>query len=104
MRLVTSRFLSRAGVDVTEVVDGSEVLRVVRQAEQEGKPIGLILMEMQMPNVDGREATQRLRDEGYSMLVIALTAGATADEVQDALAAGYTEFVAKPVDAPNLIR
>ena len=57
-----------------------------------------------MPELDGREATQKIRDEGYSMPIIALTAGATSEEVEEALAAGCTEFVAKPVDAPDLIR
>ncbi|WP_404308771.1 PAS domain S-box protein [Neorhodopirellula lusitana] len=103
VRLVTSSFLSRSGAAIVEVVNGSEAVRAVREAEANGRPFDLILMDMQMPELDGREATQKIRDEGYSMPIIALTAGATSDEVQEALAAGCTEFVAKPVDASDLI-
>ncbi|TWT92528.1 PAS domain S-box protein [Neorhodopirellula pilleata] len=103
VRLVTSRFLSRAGAEVVEVVNGAEAVRAVRDAEREGRPFDLVLMDMQMPELDGREATQRLRDEGYLLPVIALTAGATSDEVQEALSAGCTEFVSKPVDAVDLV-
>ena len=47
---------------------------------------------------------QLIRDEGFMVPIIALTAGATSEEVEAALSAGCTEFVAKPVDAPDLIR
>jgi two-component system CheB/CheR fusion protein len=103
VRLVTSRFLSRAGAEIVEVVNGAEAVSAVRDAEAEDQPFDIILMDMQMPELDGREATQRIRDEGYTMPIIALTAGATFDEVQESLAAGCTEFIAKPVDAPDLI-
>ncbi|ELP29686.1 PAS domain S-box protein [Rhodopirellula baltica] len=103
VRLVTSRFLSRAGADIVEVVNGAEAVRAVHDAESERRPFDIILMDMQMPELDGREATQRIRDEGFTMPVIALTAGATPEEVDEALAAGCTQFIAKPVDAPDLI-
>ena len=104
VRLVTSRFLTRTGAEVVEVVNGSEAVQAVRDAEQKNRPFDIILMDIQMPEVDGYEATQKIREEGYTMPIIALTAGATSDEVQAAMDSGCTEFVAKPVDAPNLIR
>jgi len=61
-------------------------------------------MDMQMPELDGLEATRQIRRLGFSTPIIALTAGATTEEIQDAIASGCTEFVAKPVDAPDLIR
>ncbi|QDV40273.1 Sensor protein TorS [Stieleria neptunia] len=103
VRLVTTRLLSRAGADVVEVVNGAEAVKAVRQAEAENKPFACVLMDMQMPELDGREATQQIRDQGYTVPVIALTAGATNDEINDALAAGCSEFMAKPVDAGGLI-
>ncbi|PAY19997.1 chemotaxis protein CheR [Rhodopirellula sp. SM50] len=104
VRLVTTRLLTRAGADVVEVVNGAEAVKAVRQAEAENKPFACVLMDMQMPELDGREATQQIRDQGYTVPVIALTAGATSDEINDALAAGCSEFMAKPVDAAGLIR
>ncbi|WP_145221534.1 PAS domain S-box protein [Planctomycetes bacterium TBK1r] len=103
VRLVTTRLLTRAGADVVEVVNGAEAVKAVRQAEAENKPFACVLMDMQMPELDGREATQQIRDQGYTVPVIALTAGATSDEINDALAAGCSEFMAKPVDAAGLI-
>lgn len=104
VRLVTSRFLSRAGADIVEVFNGAEAVRAVREAEAEDRPFDIILMDMQMPELDGREATQRIRDEGHMMPIVALTAGATPEEVDEALAAGCSEFVSKPVDAADLIK
>ncbi|WP_182866077.1 PAS domain S-box protein [Stieleria mannarensis] len=104
VRLVTTRFLSRAGADVVEVVNGAEAVQAIRDAEADDNPFGCVLMDMQMPELDGREATQQIRDEGFTVPVIALTAGATNDEINDALSAGCTEFMAKPVDAAGLIR
>ena len=104
VRLVTTRLLSRAGAEVVEVVDGAEAVKAVRQPQAENKPFACVLMDMQMPELDGREATQQIRDQGYTVPVIALTAGATNDEINDALAAGCSEFMAKPVDAAGLIK
>ncbi|MEZ6086522.1 MAG: PAS domain S-box protein [Pirellulaceae bacterium] len=104
VRLVTTKFLSRSGADVAEAVNGAEGVKAVVKAESEGRPFACILMDMQMPELDGRAATQRLRDHGFTMPIIALTAGATPEEVQEAIAAGCTEFMAKPVDAPSLVR
>ncbi|TWT53830.1 Autoinducer 2 sensor kinase/phosphatase LuxQ [Rubripirellula amarantea] len=104
VRMVTTRFLSRCGADVVEAVNGAEAVKAVSKAESDGRPFACILMDMQMPELDGRAATERLRNQGFMMPIIALTAGATSEEVQEAIAAGCTEFMAKPVDAPNLIR
>ncbi|WP_237607343.1 PAS domain S-box protein [Roseimaritima sediminicola] len=103
LRLMTNRLLTRAGATVVEASNGAEAVVAVRQAEQAGEPFDCLLMDMQMPELDGREATQRIREQGYTMPIIALTAGATAEEVNEALAAGCSEFVAKPVDAADLI-
>ena len=57
VRLVTSSFLSRSGAEIVEVVNGSEAVQAVRVAEEQDRPFDIILMDMQMPELDGREAT-----------------------------------------------
>ncbi len=104
IRHVTKHFLTRAGAEVVEALNGAEAVTAVRDAESEGRPYDCILMDMQMPELDGRQATRALREQGYTMPVIALTAGATSDEVQEALSAGCTQFVSKPVDGPDLVQ
>jgi len=104
VRFVAKHFLSKAGADVTEVVNGAEAVSAVREAEREGRPFHCILMDMQMPEMDGRAATEAIRSEGFTLPIIALTAGATGDEVQEALAVGCTLFISKPVDGPALVK
>tara|TARA_R110002049_G_scaffold50370_3_gene143130 strand:+ start:173560 stop:178740 length:5181 start_codon:yes stop_codon:yes gene_type:complete len=101
--MVTKHFLTRAGAEVVESVNGAEAVAEVRRAEAEGKPFSCVLMDMQMPEMNGRDATVAIRDDGFTMPIIALTAGATSDEIQEALNSGCTQFISKPVHGPELV-
>ncbi len=95
----------RAGVDPALAVDGAEAVAMVEAAARSGEPFDLVLMDMQMPNVDGLEATRRLRAAGYSpetLPIVALTANAYAEDVQACLAAGMQAHLAKPVRVRDL--
>ncbi|HEY6882163.1 MAG TPA: PAS domain S-box protein [Polyangiales bacterium] len=100
---VARSILEREGALVTPVRDGREALAQLR-----GRPDGfdIVLMDVQMPGMDGNEATERIRsDLGLKSLpVVALTAGALVAQRQRALAAGVNDFLTKPLDPIALIR
>ena len=98
-RRLVSLVLRRAGVEVVEAQDGREgVHAALRQS------FDLILMDMQMPVMDGYTAARTLRDLGLTLPIIALTAHAMKGDADKCLAAGCTDYVAKPVDADVLLR
>ena len=57
----------------------------------------LVLMDMHMPVIDGHEAVRRLREEGYTGTVVAVTASAMSQDSQAAIAAGCDHFISKPI-------
>jgi CheY-like chemotaxis protein len=96
-RYLAERVLQREGAEVTLMNDGQQALDCLR-ANPQG--FDLVLMDIQMPVMDGLTATRAIREElGLETLpVIALTAGVMADEKQNALDAGINDFLPKPMD------
>ena len=97
--MLTQR-LSRRGFDVVVAGDGAEALALVRQEAPD-----LILMDLSLPELDGWEATRRLKADAATrdLPVIALSAHAMADDRDKALHAGCDAFETKPVDFPRLL-
>jgi two-component system, sensor histidine kinase and response regulator len=89
--------LAQAGLVVEVAHDGRRAVQMVAQAAQ---PYDAILMDMQMPEMDGLEATMALRKlpQGQSVPIIAMTANAFGDDRAACLAAGMNDHLAKPVD------
>ncbi|KAI0862578.1 putative histidine kinase HHK1p [Xylaria cubensis] len=88
--------------------NGLKAVEGLRQKAEEGKPYHVILMDVQMPVLDGYEATKLLRqdsnEEVRSILVIAMTASAIQGDREKCLAAGMNDYLAKPVKAELLRR
>jgi PAS domain S-box-containing protein len=100
---VAEGLLTRVGARVMVARDGREALETLRV-----KPhaFDAVLMDLQMPEMDGVEATQRIRSELalLALPIIAVTAGALAEERQRAFDAGMNGFVTKPLDPEKLVQ
>jgi len=100
---IISLILSNAGFNVTVAEDGQVACDKSLAALKEGQPFELILMDMQMPIMEGYEATRRLRAAGYTRPIVALTAHATVDDRRKCLEAGCDFYVTKPINRAELL-
>ena len=98
-RQLITVILTRAGVQVENAENGEVAVRMA-----ESQPFDLVLMDMQMPVMDGYAAATRLRQLGLSIPIVALTANAMKGDEEKCRAAGCSAFVAKPVDIDELMR
>jgi len=91
--------LERSGYGVIEAGDGREAVRIARQAAPD-----LILLDLQMPALDGFGALGELRNEPRfaSLPIVALTASAMQGDREKAIAAGFTSYLSKPVKLAEL--
>ena len=97
-QLLTGAMLDRLGCRVTVAADGAEAVAAVAASADD--PFALVLMDMQMPGVDGLEATRRIRARGVDAValpIVALTANAFGEDVAACLAAGMQAHLAKPL-------
>jgi len=90
---VASELLSSVGLAVTVAADGAKALEMAA-----GTPFDLVLMDVQMPRMDGLEATRRLRASGATLPIVAMTANAFGEDRDACLRAGMNDHVGKPVD------
>ncbi len=93
------------GVAVECAEDGAEAVTAIHHAQAADAPFALVFMDLQMPRMDGLEAARRIRADGFGedeLPILALTANAFADDVENCLAAGMQAHLAKPLSMETL--
>jgi CheY-like chemotaxis protein/HPt (histidine-containing phosphotransfer) domain-containing protein len=95
--------LREAGLKTQIAPNGQIACEKALAALKEGVPFDLILMDVQMPVMDGFTATLALRSKGYRGPIIALTANAMERDRSKCLSAGCNDFVTKPIQMPKLL-
>jgi len=98
-----SHLLRKAGAQAEVTENGQEALDAAIAARDQDHPFDVILMDMQMPVMDGYEATRQLRENDYAGAIIALTAHAMAGDRERCLAAGCDDYITKPVHRKALV-
>jgi len=98
-RLYLNKILERAGVIIINAVDGHEAVEKVRNITD----MELILMDIQLPVMDGYRATELIREFRKDIIIIAQTAYGLLGDKEKIVASGFDDFIIKPILAKNLI-
>ncbi|QEF98942.1 Autoinducer 2 sensor kinase/phosphatase LuxQ [Stieleria maiorica] len=104
IRFLSKRILTGAGAVVDECEDGLLAVEHVSDCLGNGSCPDLVLLDMQMPKLDGYSTARKLRAIGYRAPIIALTADAMQGDMNKCLEAGCNDYLSKPIDAKKLLR
>jgi CheY-like chemotaxis protein len=99
-QMLIAAMAEEAGVPLVIAGNGLEAVRMVEEAAASGEPFAMVLMDMQMPEMDGIAAARELRKRGFSatdLPIVALTANAYPEDIEDCLAAGMQAHCSKPL-------
>jgi len=95
--------LRRAGARVTVAENGQQAIELAASQDGRRRAFDLILMDLQMPVVDGMTAVRRLRAAGFAQPIVALTARSAEGDHRNCLDAGFSDFLRKPIEREKLI-
>lgn len=104
IRFLSKRLLTKAGATVDECEDGQLAVDFVRDCMARQCCPDLILLDMQMPNLDGYETARQLRQLGFTSPIIALTADAMQGDMHRCIECGCNDYLSKPIDAERLLQ
>lgn len=99
-RRLLGRLLAREGATVETLPGG---LSTLERFEQEDARFDLVLMDVEMPDLDGRETVARLRDVGVTTPIVALTAHQEQGQIDRCRAAGFDDVSSKPIDVDSFV-
>jgi CheY-like chemotaxis protein/anti-sigma regulatory factor (Ser/Thr protein kinase) len=96
-------FLEAAGAHVETADNGRAGVDVALAAEASGEPFDTILLDIQMPEMDGYAAVKELRQRGFAKPIIAVTANSASGDREKCLEAGCSDYTSKPIARKSLI-
>ncbi|MEQ9070276.1 MAG: response regulator, partial [Gimesia chilikensis] len=102
VRHLAKLLLQRAGAETEFAEDGLQAVELIKQQLQRESTADLILLDMQMPRMDGYQTAARLREIGYRKPIVALTADAMQGDMKRCLELGCDDYLSKPIDAREL--
>ena len=100
-QMVASEILSRLGIELDIADNGREAVEMVGAAPDK---YAAVLMDMQMPEMDGLAATRALREHGYTLPIISMTANAMRADLDACLSAGMNDHITKPIERKALLQ
>ncbi|TWT98868.1 PAS domain-containing protein [Neorhodopirellula pilleata] len=98
IRFLSKRILNQAGASVDECEDGQLAVEYIADCLGQPNCPDLVILDMQMPNLDGYQTARKLRDLGYTAPIIALTADAMQGDMSKCLESGCNDYLSKPID------
>jgi osomolarity two-component system sensor histidine kinase SLN1 len=101
-RLVVKVLQLESVQNIVVAEDGVEAVDRVKQMMAQGRKFDIVFMDIQMPNMDGHEATREIRALGYEAPIVALTAFAEDSNVKECLESGMDCFLSKPIKRPQI--
>lgn len=102
-RVLLQHFLKRTGARVEFAYDGQQAIHRINESISSSDPYAIVLMDMQMPVLDGYNATMQLRESGFEAPIVAITAHALDGDREQCIDAGCDEYLTKPVNRKALI-
>jgi CheY-like chemotaxis protein len=103
-RRLFQHILQSAGVEVYTAETGRDAVHIALQNHVEGRPFDCILLDINLPDMEGYQVVRLLRESGYVAPIIALTAGTEPGERERCFTAGCDDFATKPLDRCTLLK
>lgn len=102
IRTLIGHFVQLTGAEVVYATDGAHAVRIINADKLSGKKFDLVLMDIHMPVMDGHQAAQQLRREGFTLPLVALTAAHMKGDMDQCFESGFTAYLGKPLDQARL--